>query len=494
MLSKPRALILAAVAIAMISIAGCTSVSSSGKEEPTPTPLPPPPVPVQATYTVRRGEVVDSLSYTGRVSPVVEEELFFRAAGRVANVLVQRNEWVEEGQLLAELQNEDLVRQLAQAQIELDTAELNLRRASDTQDDRITTLEGQLEIKQLQLVKMQEALAGLDLDVQLASMRLAAARRGPGAEDLEIAERRVERARNSLWADQARRDATCGVPSAACDQAQAAVNNSEEALRIEELTLKKVKAGPSDEELLNLRANYEKALQRRRDADLDVAIKELEIRLSEQEIARLVESADPQLLASVERARLAVERLNAQLENTQVISTINGRVASVNAFEGREVNAYATVFVVADEADLEITAEPTTAQLQRLAEGMAVELVLSQYPGKVLLGEIYQLPYPYGRGGGSSLEATDRKTRMSFDPQDLDLKPGDLVKVDVTIEQKTDALWLAPAAIRTFAGRSFVVVRENGVERRVDVVLGIQASDRVEIREGLEEGQVVVGQ
>ncbi len=496
MLPRSRTLLLALLAVAVIVTAGCSSVTSSGKEEPTPTPLPPPPVSEQTTYTVRRGEVVDRLAFTARVSPVIEEELYFRAAGRVDRVLVKRGDMVEEGQLLAELQNEDLRRQLAQAQIELDTAEQNLRRAEESQQAQIATLESQQEIRKLQLTKMKEALKGLDLDIQLAKAKLDAASRGPSPEDIEIAQRRVESARNTLWWNQAERDAKCGVPSPSsdCDKAQAGANNAEEALRIEELNLQKLMDGPSEEELLTLQVNYEKALQRRREAEIDITIKELEISMAEQEIARAKESVDTQLISAVERARLAVERLEAQIADTQVVSPFAGRVTAVNVTEGHEVSAYATAFVVSDESQLEITAEPTADQLDRLAEGMVVDLTFSQYPDQVVMGEIYQLPYPYGSGGGTSLEVTDRKTRISFDAQGLELKPGDLVRVDVTVAQKDDALWLPPAAIRTFAGRSFVVVLEDGVERRVDVVLGIQGTERVEILEGLEEGQVVVAQ
>ena len=92
------------------------------------------------------------------------------------------------------------------------------------------------------------------------------------------------------------------------------------------------------------------------------------------------------------------------------------------------------------------------------------------------------------------MEEADKLTHIAFDPQDLDLKPGDLVKVIVTIEQRDDVLWLPPAAIRTFAGRKFVEIDEDGTRKRVDVVLGIESAERVEIREGLEEGQTVVGQ
>ena len=51
-----------------------------------------------------------------------------------------------------------------------------------------------------------------------------------------------------------------------------------------------------------------------------------------------------------------------------------------------------------------------------------------------------------------------------------------------------------PAAIRTFEGRKFVVIQENAGQRRVDVKLGIEGEDRVEIASGLTEGQIVVGQ
>ena len=167
----------------------------------------------------------------------------------------------------------------------------------------------------------------------------------------------------------------------------------------------------------------------------------------------------------------------------------------MGAYEGRAVNAYKVVFVVADESELEITAEPLSSQLQRLAEGMPCTIILSAYPGKELKGQIRQLPYPYGRGGGvKGTEEEDKLTHITFDPEDLDVQPGDLVKVIVTLERKEDALWLPPAAIRTFAGRKFVVVQEEGRQRRVDITVGIEGPDRVEILEGLEEGQVVIGQ
>ena len=52
---------------------------------------------------------------------------------------------------------------------------------------------------------------------------------------------------------------------------------------------------------------------------------------------------------------------------------------------------------------------------------------------------------------------------------------------------------MPPQAIRNFNGRRFAVVQDGDVQRRVDVKIGIQAEDRVEIEEGLQAGQTVVG-
>jgi hypothetical protein len=50
---------------------------------PTPAPLPTAIVPEKSAYTVQRGEVVDSLAFTSRISPFEEAELCFRTDGRV---------------------------------------------------------------------------------------------------------------------------------------------------------------------------------------------------------------------------------------------------------------------------------------------------------------------------------------------------------------------------------------------------------------------------
>jgi multidrug resistance efflux pump len=401
---------------------------------------------------------------------------------------------VEAGQLLAELDNADLQRQLEQAKISLNTAQSNLDSALEAVQTQTATAQGQLDIQRLQLQKLQGSISALDLEVQLARARLDAARAGATAQDLAIARSSLEQARSSLWAAQSARDASCGSPSVQCNSAEANVQRAEQQVAMAELNLQTVQAGPTDLEILSLRATYERTLQSRKNADIDIAVLQRQIQMAEGSIALTKAEADPQVTAAVEQNQLAVERLDAQLAATRIVAPFAGRISNSSVTEGSDAAAFKTVMVISNEAQLEITADPTTEQLDKMSEGMVADLVLSQYPGQLLTGEIYQLPYPYGGGGGTDLEDVDKKTRISFEPGDLDLQPGDLVKVDVMVAQAADALWLPPAAIRAFSGRSFVVVKDGESERRVDVSIGIEGLDRVEILEGLEEGQVVVGQ
>ena len=130
-----------------------------------------------------------------------------------------------------------------------------------------------------------------------------------------------------------------------------------------------------------------------------------------------------------------------------------------------------------------------------MIEGQEAVVTLRAYPGQTWQGTVRRLPYPYGTGGSTEdLAGVDKSTRISLEGDLGDLELGDLARVIIVLEEKDDALWLPPAAIRTFQGRKFVIVQDVDRQRRVDVTIGIGSDDRVEVLEGLEEGQIVVGQ
>jgi multidrug efflux pump subunit AcrA (membrane-fusion protein) len=145
--------------------------------------------------------------------------------------------------------------------------------------------------------------------------------------------------------------------------------------------------------------------------------------------------------------------------------------------------------VMADVNNLEIAATLQSTQISELSTNMPISATPVNRPGDVLPGVIRYLPYQDEQGEGDTFV----RITLEQSPQESGLELGDRVQVTIPLESKLDVLWLPPQAIRQFEGRRFVVVRDGEVEQRVDVNVGMETEDRVEIEEGLTEGQIVVG-
>jgi multidrug efflux pump subunit AcrA (membrane-fusion protein) len=151
------------------------------------------------------------------------------------------------------------------------------------------------------------------------------------------------------------------------------------------------------------------------------------------------------------------------------------------------VDAYNRAILLAEPGGLEVRADMQAADARQLAQGMPAVVEITNRPGEKVSGQVRRVPY--GGGGGSE---TDGSVRVALEEGQFGL--GDVVLVTVVLEHKGDVLWLPPEAIRSFEGRDFVVVQEGEVQRRVDVKLGLEGEDQVEIEEGLSQGPIVVGQ
>ncbi len=133
--------LLGVLSLLLALVTGCGSAESPSApaNEATPTPLPTPIIPEKPIYTVQVGTVVQTLEFTGRASPVLEQELFFETSGNVGNVFVARGDWVQAGDVLAEQDIEELQKQLSQKQLSLETAQLKFEQAQIDATEAITT-------------------------------------------------------------------------------------------------------------------------------------------------------------------------------------------------------------------------------------------------------------------------------------------------------------------------------------------------------------------
>jgi multidrug efflux pump subunit AcrA (membrane-fusion protein) len=245
-------------------------------------------------------------------------------------------------------------------------------------------------------------------------------------------------------------------------------------------------------------AAYDQAVRQDTQRVYDIQSQQKRFELSKLEVAKLEAGVDPRLEQALTRTELELEDLQAQITDTLILAPFDGEVTAVSTAAGKAVEGFKPVIIVADPTELEVTAELGSEEMSKLSEGQEASLVPVEFPGEELAAEIRLLPYPYGAGGSTTeLDDKDPNTHLSVEWGNLsgadEVEPGDLVRVTVVLERKDDALWLPPAAIRTFEGRRFVIVQEGAGQRQVDVTIGIESEDQVEIVDGLEEGQVVIG-
>ncbi len=224
------------------------------------------------------------------------------------------------------------------------------------------------------------------------------------------------------------------------------------------------------------------------DDTLNISLRTIERDLAQVSLDEFTSGVDPQLRFDVTRAQKRVDEIKATIAKAELVAPMSGRLVYFSPDPGEPMIAYEPIAVVADLSVLEVTDEMDADDLSELAEGMPLSIKRASLPGNVYTGAIASLPSPYGL-------STDEYVHVAFDEQPpLDeYKVGDRMEFTVKIEERDDVLWLPVSAIRQFSGRNFIVVQNEGVQRRVDVRLGLEGDGRVEILEGAEENQTVIG-
>jgi len=106
--------------------------------------------------SVEKGNLIQEVSVIGRVEPVNSVDLAFEKSGRVAKVSVDIGEQVVIGQILIELDNNDLIAQLAQDQAVLESAQAGLKQYEaglDAEKAKLDELKAGAKLEEVQVVE-----------------------------------------------------------------------------------------------------------------------------------------------------------------------------------------------------------------------------------------------------------------------------------------------------------------------------------------------------
>jgi multidrug efflux pump subunit AcrA (membrane-fusion protein) len=413
----------------------------------TSTPIPTAPAVARPTYLVQRGDVQDILETSGRWLPRDQLTLSFPVAGQVRTVYVQRNAAVRKDTVLADLQITSLENDLANALINLDTARANLG-VTTSQQQSIQTAQINLANAKLRLQQLKNNAPWQNVNTSY--------------NNLKSAEAALEKARRDL-------DTALSRPELAASN----VNQARETVRQAEVSL------------LNAQNSYFSAAASFNSNKFDQETQQNAIVQAELQLknAQSGTEIDPSKLANVQTAQLRVDQIRKNIEQSTIKAPIDGEILDVTIKPGDAIKAFDVVITIGKSQPREVVANIAFGDASQLSIGLIGIAQPLNRPDQAVQSIVRRVP--------TSARDSDQTTRVAAQ---LDtLASGTIVELKLPKKVRPNVLWLPPVAIRTFQGRTFVVVRTTDGPRSQDVTVGLQTKDRVEIIAGVNEGDIVEG-
>jgi hypothetical protein len=187
----------------------------------------------------------------------------------------------------------------------------------------------------------------------------------------------------------------------------------------------------------------------------------------------------------VRSAQLQIDQIQSNIAQSSLRAPIDAEVLQVIIKPGDAAKAFDTVIIIGRPLPKEAIANVAFADAQKLSVGLVGTCQVVNRPETAVQCVVRRIP--------QTARDADQTTRVAASLEDLNLATGQLVEVQMPLQVRQNVLWLPPVAVRTFQNRTFVVLQTPDGPRSVDVEIGLRTTDRVEIKSGVKEGDVVVG-
>lgn len=193
-----------------------------------------------------------------------------------------------------------------------------------------------------------------------------------------------------------------------------------------------------------------------------------------------------------EVAAAEYEMAAAQLADSVIRSPIDGIVVGKPIPAGQTVSSGLSspmvIMTVADVTRFELQALIDEADIGKIRTGQKVGFAVDAFPRRMFMGEITSI----------SAKAAQQQNvvyyPVTISPKGAqpDLRPNMTVRVTLVAAQKKDVLNIPAVAVNNRGRQSFVRVLDGDEIREVDIRKGLAGLDRVEVVDGLREGDKVL--
>jgi HlyD family secretion protein len=191
--------------------------------------------------------------------------------------------------------------------------------------------------------------------------------------------------------------------------------------------------------------------------------------------------------AQLQQSQARLEELRINLANTVIASPVNGFVAKRYTDPGAYASQNAPIADVVDISTVRLVVNVVERDLRRVEPGESARVEVDALPGETFTGRVARIAPvldPATRTAQIEVEIPNPANR---------LKPGMYARVNLTVEQRDNALVVPANALvtNTEGQRGVYLAQENTAAFRA-VEVGIEESNQVEILGGIRDTDRVV--
>lgn len=203
--------------------------------------------------------------------------------------------------------------------------------------------------------------------------------------------------------------------------------------------------------------------------------------------------------ASIAAAEAAVKSAVVQLENTLIRAPFSGTILTKNADVGEVVAPFAAgassrvaVVTIADMNSLEVEADVSESNIERVTVGKPCEILLDAYPDKRYRGYVHKIVPTADRAKATVL------TKIRFVDRDSRVLPEMSAKVyflSKPMTENTDTkpkMFVDTSAVVSRNGKTVVYLLKDGTVEEIAIEAGGSIGKNVEVLRGLSVDDKVV--
>ncbi|RSL33077.1 efflux RND transporter periplasmic adaptor subunit [Salibacterium salarium] len=453
-------------------IAACQSAGVSSNDEDETVPV--------ETATVERGNLEGTQTFSATTEALSEVSLMPEVNAEIEQILVEEGDTVEQGEVLARLDDTELQNTLEQERAAYQSAKSNVSVAEAGQRGA----QAGAEQARIALENADHSIAQAEEQYEQAQTDLEQAKENQG-DNVESAERALETAERNLETAKRERDRSENmlesglISEQEMEEAESAVSDAEDSVADAEDSLKEAEQTYNINQLESQVASARSALEEARDSKKDLRASIDSSEASVDEASGGIEDAK----AGLEQARVAVEQAEENVEDAVVRAPSSGKVLNIFSDPGEYYSQQEELITLGEMTSLNATANVTSEQLSLFNEGEEMEV---HFPSveQTMTGNITYVASSANDNGMFPVE-------VQVDNSDDTLRSGIYGELLINETYVDNSLLVPTEAIVDMDGESSVFIIEEGEAALVSIEVIREESDLSAVNAEMEEGSSI---